>query len=196
MVYNTPSSVRCYEKTTIQVLRSTRAIIEDLKQKISGAGATVSDQIRVASVMEAKLYGHAFETHALRPERQAVGEAENTEWRWEIEAKEPGKQQLHLTISAVLNVNGQEGSKVLKVYDRTIDVKAALSQLVGTFVANNWQWLFGVVGAAGTVIPAWVIGRLGSHRDRRMIEKLSGCVACYPRIKPFCKARIEYRNPA
>jgi hypothetical protein len=120
IVYNTPSSMRCDEKTKIQLLLSPRKAIEELKQKISGLGEKAGEQIRVADVMEAHLYGKAFETHALRPERQAVGGADDAEWQWEIVAKEPGNQELHLVISAVLNVNGREGSKVLMVYDRTI----------------------------------------------------------------------------
>ena len=159
--------MRCDEKTKIQLLLSPRTAIEELKQKIKGLGEKVGEQIRVADVMEANLYGEAFETHALRPARQAVGGADDTEWQWEIVAKEPGNQELHLVISAVLTVNGREGSKVLKVYDRTIAVHVTISQLTRTFVANNWQWLFGVVGAIGTLVLTWSVGRWRSREDRR-----------------------------
>jgi hypothetical protein len=161
------------EKTKIRLLLSTRTAIEELKQKISGLGEKVSDQIRVADVMEADLYGEGFETHALRPERQAIGGTDDTEWLWEIQAKEPGNQELHLVISAVLDVNGQEGSKVLKVYDRTINVHVALYHMGGTFIANNWQWLFGVAGAIGGFLLPWSIGWWRSRSDRQMIAKLS-----------------------
>ncbi len=108
--------------------------------------------------MEANLYGEAFETHPLRPARQAVGGADDTEWQWEIVPKEPGNQELHLVISAVLNVRGREGSKVLKVYDRTIDVHVTISQLSRTFLANNWPWLLGVVGSIGALVLARSVG--------------------------------------
>jgi hypothetical protein len=166
IAYNTPSSVRFDEKTKIQLLLSPRKAIEELKQKISGLGEKVGEQIRVADVMEARLYGDAFETHALRPERQAVGAVDDTEWQWEIVAKEPGNQELHLIISAVLTVNGREGSKVLKVYDRTILVHVTMSHLARTFVVNNWQWLFGVVGAIGALVLTWSVG-WRSREDRR-----------------------------
>ena len=117
--------------------------------------------------MEATLYGKAFETHALRPERQAVGGADDTEWQWEIVAKEPGNQELHLVISAVLDVNGKEGSKVLKVYDRTINVDVTISHLARTFFANYWQWLLGVVGAIGALVLTRSIGWRRSRKDRR-----------------------------
>jgi hypothetical protein len=99
VAYNTPSSMRCDEKAKIQLLLSPRTAIEELKKKISGLGEKVGEQIRVADVMEANLYGGAFETHALRPARQAVGGVDDTEWQWEIVAKEPGNQELHLAIS-------------------------------------------------------------------------------------------------
>jgi hypothetical protein len=158
--------MRCDEKTKIQLLLSPRKAIEELKQKISGLSEKVGEQIRVADVMEARLYGEAFETHALRPERQAVGAAGDTEWQWEIVAKEPGNQDLHLVISAVLNVNGREGSKVLKVYDRTINSNMTIHNMFRTFVANNWQWLLGVMGAIGALALTWSAGWWRSRENR------------------------------
>jgi hypothetical protein len=167
IAYNTPSSMRCDEKTKIQLLLSPRKPIEELKRKISALGDKAGEEIRVADVMEAHLYGEAFETHALRPERQAVGEADDTEWQWEMMAREPGDQELHLVISAVLNVNGREGSKVLMVYDRTVHVHVTMSHLAGTFVANHWQWLFSVAGAIGALALTWSVGWRRSRDDRR-----------------------------
>ncbi len=167
IAYNTPSSMRCDEKTKIQLLLSPRTAIEELKQKISGLGEKVGEQIRVADVMEAGLYGKAFETHALRPERQAVSGADDTEWQWEIVAREPGNQELHLVISAVLTVNGREGSKVLKVYHRTIDVHVTASHLTRTLVATPWSWFFATIGAIGALVLARSVGWRRSRGDRR-----------------------------
>jgi hypothetical protein len=167
IAYNTPSSMRCDEKTKIQLLLSPRAAIDELKQKISGLGEKVGEQIRVADVMEAHLYGEAFETRALRPERQAVGGDDDTEWQWEIVAKEPGDQELHLVISAVLNVNGREGSKVLKVYDRRIYIIISKSQMIKVFIANNWYWVFGALGVIGTLVLMWSAGWRRSRGNGR-----------------------------
>jgi hypothetical protein len=173
IAYNTPASMRCEERTKIQLLLSPRAAIEELKQKISGLGEKVGEQIRVADVMEADLYGKAFETQALRPERQAIGGTDDTEWQWEIVAREPGNQELHLVISAVLNVNGREGSKVLKVYDRTIDVHVTISHLTRTLIANNWQWLLGVVGTIGALVLTRAVGWWPSREARRFPNVLA-----------------------
>ena len=85
-------------------------------------------------------------------------------------AREPGNQELHLVISAVLNVNGREGSKVLKVYERTINVHVTISQRARTFVSNNWHWLFGVVGALATLVLTMSVGRWQSRGDRRFLN--------------------------
>jgi hypothetical protein len=170
IAYNTPSSMVCDESTKIQLVLSPRATIEALKQKINGLGQTVAEHIRVADVMEVRLHGKAFETHALRPERQAISGANETEWLWEITAREPGNQELHLVVSAVLNVNGREGSRVLKVYDRTIEVHVTISHLAGTFVASNWPWLVGAGAATGAIAITWLVRRRRSREARRLSD--------------------------
>jgi hypothetical protein len=172
IAYNAPSSMLCDESTRIQLVLSPHAAIEELKQRISGLGETVREQIRVADVMEADLHGEAFETHALRPARQAVSGTEETEWQWKITAKEPGNQELHLVISAVLSVNGREGSRVLKVYDRTVRVRVTFSHAAGIFFASSWAWLLAAGGATGAVFLTWALRR----RRRREIRTLSQTV--------------------
>jgi hypothetical protein len=173
IAYNTPSSMHCDEKTKIRLLLSPRATIEELRARITGLGDKVGESIRVADVMEAQLYSGAFETHALRPERQAISASDDTEWMWEITAKEPGKQQISLTISAVLDVNGREASRVIRVYERSINVRVTMSRVVGTFVANHWQWLFGLMVAGGAFSVTWCIGWWRTREDRGFLRAIA-----------------------
>jgi hypothetical protein len=129
--------------------------------------------VKVADVMEATLYSRGFDVHPITPERQAVSNSAETEWKWDITAKEPGAQELRLTISVVLSVKGHEAPRVLEVYRRTVEVEVTMTTRMTRFVGSNWQWLLGGCGGLPVVVAGWVIARRRSKRNREIWSKLS-----------------------
>jgi hypothetical protein len=106
--------------------------------------------------MEARLSGTNFSILALAPEVQAVTWNEPTEWRWEVRPTEAGSQALHLTLTAILQIEGTDSTRAIRTLDRDITVQVTWPQRVGGFAAANWQWLWTTVAVP---IALWVWGK-------------------------------------
>jgi hypothetical protein len=172
IAFNAPEKMKLGDTTTIQLLLSPRETIDQLRQKLDAAGKKLGGAVLVADVMQATLYGRGFDVHPLAPERQAVSESAQTEWRWDITAKEPGEQELRLTISVVITVKGHEAPRVLDVYHRTIDVQVTVISQIGRLLASNWQWVVGGCGGLPFLVAGWVIARRRSSRNRKIWDQL------------------------
>ena len=68
-----------------------------------------------------------------------------TVWRWNVTAIRPHKQILHLTLSAILRMDGSDTEQMLTTFEKEIEVEVALFQHFGKFYDNNWQWLWGTI---------------------------------------------------
>jgi hypothetical protein len=79
------------------------------------------------------------------PEKQLVSNENVTQWKWQVESTRQGEHQLHLTLSAILDVNGKSGTYVIRTFDRNIKVKVTLGSRIRSFVFENWQWLWTTV---------------------------------------------------
>jgi len=86
--------------------------------------------------------GQNFEISAVTPEILAVSSVEDTQWTWDIRAKQGGVQQLHLTVSAIIRVNDKSTPRVVRQFDRQINVRVQLGHQIAGFVKDNWQWLW------------------------------------------------------
>ena len=51
-----------------------------------------------------------------------------TEWKWIIEPTKEGTQSLHLTLSALLDVQGRQMPRVIRTFERTIDVRSSVAE--------------------------------------------------------------------
>jgi hypothetical protein len=92
--------------------------------------------------MEARLTGYMFNITAITDEIQAVSESHNTEWRWEIHPKEEGKHSLHLTLTALIEVDGHSTPRAIRTFDKIIEVTVTRTQKLFNFFKNNWQWVW------------------------------------------------------
>lgn len=162
IAFNTPSSMNLTEKTEIQLVLSLTKQIKELKQLIEAPGEKESARIKVYNSMEARLVSSDFEVNAITPEEQAVTLSGVTEWKWGIKPKSTGIGHLHLTLSAVFTVEGNETRKVISVFDKTIEVEVTGWQTVSTFVKQNWQWLWVTI-----VVPiaGWLLNRRRKRRN-------------------------------
>jgi hypothetical protein len=145
IAFNAPASINIKNSQQIQLLLSLAETVEDLKQSIVKEGEKVGATIRVSDRMEARLTGYKFEITAITPEIQAVSKSQETEWRWEIFPKTEGKHNLHLTLTALLEIDGQSTPRAIKTFDKKIIVTITKTQKFVTFFKNNWQWLWAAI---------------------------------------------------
>jgi hypothetical protein len=169
IAFNTPDRMQFRESRTIALLASPRlevaALGEELRERIGGDDPIAVEALQIAPLMEAQLEGApGFEVTPLTPVRQPVSRAAPTEWRWTVRANEAGRQTLHLTINAIVTVDGERFPRSLNVLNREIEVDITASQRAGMFVEANWQWLAGTI-----VIPLllfWWTNRKGRGGKR------------------------------
>jgi hypothetical protein len=142
LVFNVPKTIRLGSTAQIQLFISAEQTIRQLRAKITAVGAKEGTTIRVAPRMEARLTGLGFKIEANTSEIQAVGGREATVWSWEIQPTEKGTRRLHLTVSALISVDGRETSRTIQTFDRVIQIHVTWMDRVSGFAGRNWQWLW------------------------------------------------------
>lgn len=141
IAFNTPVTINIDSSRQIQLLLSLAKDIEQLKQSITAEGHQVGATIKISDRMEARLSGYMFEITAITKEVQAVSKTRQTEWKWEIHPKEIGRHELHLTLTALLDINGYDTPRTIRTFDRIIEVNITGKQKISGFFNNNWQLL-------------------------------------------------------
>lgn len=171
IAFNAPNSMNLYDTSVIQLKLSLATPIDELKLMIEAEGAKEGARIRVSDRMEARLSGSNFAITAITPETQAVSGFDVTEWKWEIKPASEGRHRLHLTLSALLIVEGTSTPRAIRTFDKVIEVEVKWHQRAGSFFKKNWQWLW-----AALLIPIagwlWKRRRLARRRIRQAaVEK-------------------------
>lgn len=149
IAFNTPQKARLEEPTTIELFLSPTQSIEELQSSLKSQGQIESAEIRISNQMVANLVGTGFQIEALRPQEQVISSNKKTQWKWEVTPTQEGSQNLELTLSAIINISGQERQLVIETFTKTIEVEVNTGQRVSTFVTGNWQWLW-----ASILVPA------------------------------------------
>ena len=145
IAFNAPGSMNLHDTTMIQLMLGLATPIDELKQMIEAEGEKEGAHIRISDRMEARLSGPNFAITAITPEIQAVSRNEVTEWKWEVKPTSEGRQYLHLTLSALLSVDGASTPRVIRTFDKIIEVEVTWYQRAGLFLKENWQWLWAIV---------------------------------------------------
>jgi hypothetical protein len=148
IAFNVPSAMNLHKTAMIQLVLSLQKPIDELKQMIEAEGEKQGTSVKVSNIMVARLKGTHFQIDAINPESQVVTPSEVTEWKWEVKPTSTGPQALHLTLSAQLTVEGQPTSKLVRTFDKTIEVNVTLAQQATDFLGKFGQWLW-----AAVVIP-------------------------------------------
>ena len=160
--FNVPVNINIDDSPEIQLLLSSSHAIEELKKALDKRGHVSGQTIKVKDRVEAKLEGgDMFIITAITPEEQAISKTEITEWRWMIVPKEQGQHTLYLTLTVLLEVNGEETQRAIKTFERYIQVNVTTTQKISGFTRDNWQWLWAVI-----IFP--VIGWLWRRKSQRM----------------------------
>jgi hypothetical protein len=145
IAFNVPSAMNLRDTASIQLMLSLITPTEELKKMIEAEGLKEGARIRVSDRMEARLSGPNFSITAVTREVQAVSSHAITEWKWDIKPVNEGKQYLHLTLSALIKVDGESTPRAIRTFDKVIDVNVTWQQKVSLFFKSDWQWLWAAV---------------------------------------------------
>jgi len=145
IAFNAPDTVGLGEVRPIQLLVSLSESVQALSRDITARGTITGDSVQVAPRMEARLTGSGFDIQAVTPEVQMITRQARTSWRWDISASESGTHQLHLTLSAILPVDGQPTHRTIRTFDHVITVYVSPGERIAAFLSNNWQWVMSAI---------------------------------------------------
>lgn len=145
IAFNAPQTLNLSDTTQIQLLLSLKKSVEELKREVTSAGSVEGASVKVANRMEARLSGPNFQITAITDEEQAIGANDTVEWKWEIKPLATGRQNLHLTLTAIFKVDGAITRRSIRTFDNTIQVEVTGRQMVLDFIKKNWQWLWAAV---------------------------------------------------
>jgi hypothetical protein len=156
--FNAPKTVRLNETKVIELVLSDDESVRALKRRLEAEGPQVGARLRASAVMEATLTGAAFKIEGITPTQQTVTDGV-TRWKWEFEPTKTGTRRLHLTVTALVAINGKDRRQAVRTFERTLEVESVavgMPAKVSGFFADNWQWIVTTL-----LIPcvAWVIRR-------------------------------------
>jgi len=145
IVFNAPESMRHNKTQTIELLLSHSASIEQLQAQLEEDGATDANTVRISNRMEARLSGSGFKIEALGSEIRAVGAEGVTQWKWYVTGTAGGSQRLHLTLSAILIVEGRDAPSVIRTFDREIEVEITFGERIGSLFSQHGKYLLATI---------------------------------------------------
>ncbi len=160
IAFNAPDSLNIEDTARIQLLLSLQKSAAELKSQIEGTGKVESAAIRVSDRMEAELSGSSFEITAITPKEQAVATEGEVEWNWEVKPKAAGRHQLHLTLTAILSIQGKDTRRTIRTFDKIIEIEVTSTQKIVGFFEKAWQWLW-----AAILVP--IVGWLWRKRNSK-----------------------------
>ena len=150
IVFNTPREMGHRESRVIHLLLSPKLSVDELTEELGKSvppaeGGTESARVSITNRMQATLKGSSFEITKITDEVQGVSYEGTTRWQWEIRPRQSGTHSLFLTLSALLEVDGEPTPHVIDVYSRKINVRVGLGEQVAGFVGDHWRWLAGTI---------------------------------------------------
>ena len=167
LVFDPPKVLRMDESKTITLLLSQTKTPQELERELEergGGGSNrqifTAEEIPTAQRMEARLSGKDFQIEALDSETQAIALDSSTVWRWEVKPTSWGKKRLHLTVSAVLEVQGETTNRTVTTYDKDVTVTVLISQRLMHYVGSipptiTTGVILGILGVIGTALLGW-----------------------------------------
>lgn len=142
IAFNTPERMGINETETVELLLSTKETTKQLAAEVKGRPVETAEGVRVAPEMQADLKGQGFKIEAVTPSKQVVSNLQRTRWAWTVTALKDGKQNLDLSLSARVQVEGKDSPFVVKTFTKTIEVQVDLWGKIFALVKEHGQWLW------------------------------------------------------
>lgn len=149
MVFNPPTEVRAGERERVELrimpMQRDVAVTNDaeageearavLEEGLTGEGEPQFSQLRVGTLMKAKLTGDGFEITPLNEEEQVVGGDKFTQWAWNIVAVRSGERELNLTVTVrvIVAMLGEDALWDLPVVTQKVMVRVYPAYSIKTF---------------------------------------------------------------
>ena len=157
IAFNPPSSMEVDTHHSLYVYLSQEMPLNDLEKDLQSQLRTQpieTHQIKIAPVMQAALEGDTFSILPAQPVTQAV-DPRITKWVWDVTPKRGGNQQLRLTLSVILNLDGKDYPHAIQTFERTIDVHVTTWRRVNDFGKDHWEWSCASILVIGGWIRHW-----------------------------------------
>jgi hypothetical protein len=151
LAFNAPERMKVTEQFGARALLRPGNDVEALRRALATAEGRIETgrDVRIANVMGARLSGPGFRIDPAEVVDQPISAVEPTEWQWSITAMTPGRQSLTLALFAKVVVEGRERARLIKTFERTVEVsvapKTGLERLNDAL--EPWQKLLGAVVA-------------------------------------------------
>ena len=179
--YSVPKSMKLNETALVNLLilihfnKSKKELVKILIEEKKKNGEKVSnmqlesDVLKASWKMKAIIKGNNFKIAAISEEIQAMTLNDATEWKWQIKALKEGVQSLHLSITAIFEMNGEEERKTFRTYDRTIEV--IVKKKIIYFISTNWYWIVTIITTLTTIFITWFTAYLAKNKLHKYNQK-------------------------
>lgn len=141
VAFNSPEKMMLDETVNIEVKLGGSKWVEQLGGLIKEKGKIETHPVEVWRVMDAQLVGVGFEIVSITPTRQAISESKPTGWKWQVKATQEGRQELHLTLSAVTVIDGGDRQHSNETFKKDILVEVTSGRRASAFFYNNLSWI-------------------------------------------------------
>ena len=142
MAFSAPETANVREHITIQLLLDPSKDLKELESKLSEPGKKTSTKVSISQIVIASLSAPDFIIEQVTPEEQAVAQSVPTEWLWTLIPKSTGKNEIKLSITAIVKIDNKEYKYHIKTYETTIVIEVKPQQVILDWLAKYWQWLF------------------------------------------------------
>jgi len=160
--YSVPKSMVLKETALVNLLldfkKSEQEIVNILLHEKKKKGLIVSnyqvesDKLKASGKMKATLKGNNFKIAEISESIQVMSFNDVSEWKWQIKALKEGRQSLHLSLSAIFEIDGKEERKTFRTYDRIIEV--VVKNKLKFFFSANWYWIALIITTITAIFTA------------------------------------------
>ncbi len=156
ITFDAPLTIQVNEAHPVTLTLPPGKTIKDLNNMIKKDADRMGVDINVVGSLEASLSGRNFSISTITPETQALSEGGATEWKWEVTPTKEGAQNLHLSLSALINIGGKSTPKKIRTFDQKVEISAGFARKAKNYFLNNWQWIWAIAFFSGI---AWWRGK-------------------------------------
>lgn len=117
VAFNAPKELNVGDHYVIQFVLDTHRGAEEVVRDIRERGTKITEKIGVSPRVKVYLTGAAYIVRPVTAQEQAISDTEPTEWKWEVTAKEAGRNRLFLTVDAIFENAGREVRRSVRTFD-------------------------------------------------------------------------------
>jgi len=145
IAFSTPESMNIEDTANIELLVSMNEGTDTLVSLMANNVPVATSYATLSPVMRARLTGNDFEIEEETDRDQVIGSAGETRWKWTIRPRTVGIHPLSLTLAALVDLPSGRATRSFPTYNKKIAVEVTATQQAKTFIASNWQWLWGTL---------------------------------------------------